>query len=482
MTEFTIRNARLSSHAAPVDVVIRDDVIASIEPNALNQPVSEKHVDAGGMLLLPGLWDEHVHTNLWAISRRRLDLTGVASAAEAVSLVAKHIDASHDEVFVGVNYRDALWPDLPTAAALDAITGERPVVLVSGDVHGTWLNSAAMARFGVSADTAGVISEDEAFRVQVLANEIDDATLDAWVAEALAEAASRGVVGIVDFEMRDSAADWVRRSANGQLNMRVEASVYRSHLDDAIREGRATGTVLDARGLVRAGYFKVITDGSLGTRTAWCSRAYPNGSHGGANVDFAELSAEVARAHAAGITPAIHAIGDWANTAVLDMFEALDVHGRLEHAQQVAAADVPRFAELGVTASVQPEHAMDDRDVAEQLWGSALDDSYRLRSLVDAGAALAFGSDAPVAPLEPWQAIASAVHRRRNGRDAWLAYESLSFEQALKASTRGVRIEIGQEADLMLVDPDVARFDADELRVVRSALTIVAGEIVHSML
>lgn len=474
MTDLSIRKARIfNGPAEPVDLAIRDGVITAIAPEL---PAGGRELPADGRLLIPGLWDEHVHTNQWAISRRRLDLTAASSAAQAVALVAEAIRASRDEVFVGVNYRDALWADTPTASALDAVSGMRPVMLVSADVHGSWLNSAALAKFGVTEHRDGLISEDEAFRVQQLANHVDDVLLDAWVAEALADAAARGIVGIVDFEMRDSAADWVRRSAAGQLPVRIEASVYRPHVDAAITEGRATGRVLDAAGLVRAGYFKVITDGSLGTRTAWCSHAYPGGGFGAANVDYEELADEVARAYAAGIVPAIHAIGDRANTAVLDLFERLGCRGRLEHAQQVAPGDVARFAALGVIASVQPEHAMDDRDAAEALWASALDDSYLIRTLLEAGATLAFGSDAPVAALDPWFGIASAVFRSRDGREPWRPDEAITLAQAIAASSRHQCIEPGAPADLVLLDADPRVVGVEQLRTMPVAHTVVAGQ------
>lgn len=480
MSDLVIRNARLDG--ALVDVTVSDTVIDSVTPATGHSTASSvikpiRTIDADGRWVLPGLWDEHVHVNQWAISRRRLDLSSARSAAEAVALVAAAHPRSSDEILVGVNYRDPLWTDAPTAEALDAVTGERPTVLVSADVHGTWLNSAAIRRFGVTQHREGLIAEDEAFRVQQLANQVDDRTLDEWVAQALHEAARRGIVGLVDFEMRDSAPDWVRRSAAGLVPVHVEASVYRQDLDRAIAERRATGTVLDEAGRVRAGYFKVITDGSLGTRTAWCSRPYPDGSHGAANVDYDELTDLVRAAKAAGIVPAIHAIGDLANTAVLDMFERLGFGGRLEHAQQVNRADLPRFARLGVIASVQPEHAMDDRDAAEQLWGSALDDSYLLRSLVDAGATLAFGSDAPVAALDPWFAIASAVFRARDGREPWRASEALSVEEALRASSRHRTIAPGEPADLILVDRDPQHSTVEELRAMPVALTLAGGKV-----
>lgn len=476
MTDLVLRN--VAPFGGPtVDVALTDGVVTAIVDRF--DGLATEEIECGGRWMIPGLWDEHVHTNLWAISTRRLDLSSVSSAAEAVRRIAEALSTSTDEVFVAVNYRDALWPDRLSVAALDAVSGNRPVLLISGDVHGSWLNSAGLQRFGVTAHDDGRIAEDEAFRVQVLANQIDDAVLDDWVADALRNAAARGVTGIVDFEMRDSAPDWVRRSDAGLMSTRVEASVYRAHLDDAIADGRATGRILDRRSLVRAGYFKSITDGSLGTRTAWCSHPYPDGSFGAANVNYDELRADVARAHSAGIVPAIHAIGDRANHAVLNVFEELGIGGRLEHAQQVQLDDVPRFASLGVVASVQPEHAMDDRDAAEQLWGRALEGAYLLRSLQEAGAVLAFGSDAPVARLDPWHAIASAVWRSRDGREPWRSTEALTLREAIAASTRSAQIAVGMTADLVVLDRDPSRATVDELRELPVALTLLGGVATH---
>lgn len=475
MTELIIRNARLAN-GSQVDIAADAGVITAVGPTLDGNAVTE--VDAEGRTAIPGLWDEHVHTNLWSISRRRLDLSGVTSAADAISRVAEGLNDSPDDVVVAVNYRDALWADRLSVAALDAVSGERPVLLISGDVHGCWLNSAALRRFNVSVHDDGRIAEDDAFRVQKLAHQIPDPTIDDWVTQSLADAASRGVVGIVDLEMRDTASDWVRRSASGRLRQRVEACVYREHLDSAIDDGRSTGRVLDHRGLVRAGYFKCITDGSLGTRTAWCSHAYPDGSHGAANVDYRELEVVMARAHQAGIVSTIHAIGDLAVHEVLNVFERLGTGGRMEHAQQVMRGDLPRFAALGVLPSVQPEHAMDDRDTAEALWADALDGAYLLRSFIDAGSRLAFGSDAPVAPLDPWHAIASAVHRTRGDRDPWRAEEAVTLQQALSASSRYRELRPGEPADVVLLDADPSALTPAELRGMPVAATMVAGELI----
>src|SRR3546814_237098 len=169
-----------------------------------------------------------------------------------------------------------------------------------------------------------------------------------------------------------------------------------------------------------------LTGGSLGTRTAACSHAYPGaGGHGMLTVDHRTLLDMMTRATAAGLACFVHAIGDIANTSALDAFAATGAMGTIEHAQLVGHTDIPRFARLGVSASVQPEHAVDDRDLIDTVWAAQTAQPYPLRSLADAGANLLFGSDAPVTPLNPWAAIAGAVFRPRGGRDPWQAHERI---------------------------------------------------------
>ncbi len=194
----------------------------------------------------------------------------------------------------------------------------------------------------------------------------------------------------------------------------------------------------------------MITDGSLGTRTAACSHAYPGDphNHGMLTVDPATLVELMTRATGSGITSAIHAIGDIANSHALDAFAATGATGSIEHAQLVAHADIPRFARLGVSASVQPEHAIDDRDITDSIWAGQTAQPYPLRALADTGANLLFGSDAPVSPLDPWAAMAAAVFRTRDGREPWQPQQGVDAATALAASTHGgstaaARIEPG---------------------------------------
>ena len=221
---------------------------------------------------------------------------------------------------------------------------------------------------------------------------------------------------------------------------------------------------------------KVITDGSLGTRTAACSHAYPGDphNHGLLTVDPATLVDLMTRATGAGLASAIHAIGDIANSHALDAFATTGAWGTIEHAQLVAHADIPRFGRLGVGASVQPEHAIDDRDLTDTIWAGQTAQPYPLRALADTGANLLFGSDAPVSPLDPWAAMAAAVFRTRDGRDPWQPHERVEAATALAASTHGgsaagAALEPGDIADLALCASDPlaargARAAADERR------------------
>ena len=255
----------------------------------------------------------------------------------------------------------------------------------------------------------------------------------------------------------------------------------------AIRSGLKTGDVLDSRGLVTMGPLKVIVDGSLNTRTAWCWDPYPGlpAAHphacGVESVPLAELQGLMAAAHGAGLGAAIHAIGDRANTAVLDAFEALGMPGVIEHAQLVSEQDFARFKALGLAASVQPEHAMDDRDVADAFWAGRTGRAFALASLHRAGAELRLGSDAPVAPLDPWFAIASAVGRSRDGRAPWHPEQCIPADAALTASTRGrSAVRVGDVADVVVVEKDPLTLPADELRTMPVSATLLGGRFTWS--
>lgn len=468
----------------PVDIHIRGGKIVDIAPTGALRAQGDV-LDASGAWTVPGLWDNHVHTVQWALSSEREPLDDTMTAAEAAARMST-VAPLHDGRRVGSGYRDALWPDSPSLALLDRMTGVVATYLINADVHSVWLNSAALRREGFAADD-GVLREEDAFEVCRRLNAVEAGHGDRAIRSAGERAARRGVTGLVDFDMAWNAEAWPRRVASGFAAHRVEFAVYPFDLERAIAAGLRTGELLndvdptgESRGLVRMGPLKIITDGSLGTRTAACSHAYAGGEggHGMLNVRPEDLHTLLMRAAGAGLDVALHAIGDRATTAALDAITATGASGTIEHAQLVRHADLARFARLGVVASVQPQHALDDRELANRLWADQTSIGYPLASLRDAGVELRFGSDAPVAALDPWQAIAAAVTRTDDERDAWHPEERLSVDDALSASVRSA-LRPGDVADIVVCAENPLTASGDRLRGMPVVATLVGGRLTH---
>lgn len=476
----------LPTPGEPVDLVLADGRILDIAPTGNLRPRGVV-VDGDGGWLVPGLWDHHVHVVQWALSVGRIPLGSATSAREAATIMgtAPFVDGLR----IGVGFRDGLWADEPSLDLLDATTGDVPTYLVNADVHSVWLNSAAFRREGIEPPASGVLREEDAFEISRRINAVEPEIADRAVDRMARAAAARGVVGLVDLDMTWNDEPWQRRVARGFDALRVSYGTYPQHLDRAIAEGLRTGDPVRgaSHDLVRVGPLKAITDGSLGTRTAACAHPYPDdvGNHGLLTITPDELEQLMTRATAAGLECAIHAIGDVANAHALDAYARTGAVGTIEHAQLVAHADIPRFARLGVAASVQPEHALDDRDMTDAMWAEQSSQPYPLRALADSGANLRFGSDAPVAPLDPWAAMASAVFRTRDGRDAWQPHQRIDIDTAIAASTSGgstapAEIAPGALADLVIVDADPRTADERALRAMPVRTTLLAGRVTHT--
>lgn len=480
MNALTLTGARPYG-AEPVDVVIRNGVIAAIAPTG--QVAAEGEiVDVSGRWIGPGLWDSHVHFTQHVIRRRRIDLSATHSAQDVIDTTVAARAAGWpltNGMLMGYGFRDGLWSEPASIAALDAAISDVPVVLVSGDLHCGWMNSAATAFFGIELDETGLLREVPWIELLHSFDGASDLPLEAY-REAAQAAAARGVVGIVEFEKTDNITEWRERVANGLTSLRVDAAVWGDRLEDAITGGWRTGDPIDDDGLITFGRLKVVVDGSLNTRTAWCWDPYPgiDPSHphacGMESVPIPELRRLLERARGAGIEAAVHAIGDRANTEVLDTFADLGMHGVIEHAQLVREEDFDRFAALGLSASIQPEHAMDDRDVADRHWAGRTGRAFAFGSLHRSGAELRLGSDAPVAPLDPWISISAATARSRGERDAWHPEQRLPLDVALASSSR-TTLEVGQPADLVIIDRDPNACDRDELRDMPVAATLLGG-------
>jgi predicted amidohydrolase YtcJ len=238
---------------------------------------------------------------------------------------------------------------------------------------------------------------------------------------------------------------------------------------------------------ITMGPLKVISDGSLNTRTAWCCEPYADGTGLGApNQTTEELHELLTRAAAHHLEVATHAIGDAAVREALDVYAATGARGSVEHAQLIRRADVRRLADLGIRASVQPAHLLDDRDATEKVWADRADRCFALRWMLDDGVTLAMGSDAPVSPLDPWLAMAAAVHRSADEREPWHAEQALTPREALAASVDGQgTVAPGSRGDLVLLDADPlapaedSAAQADRLRDMQVHATWVAGRLVH---
>src|SRR5690606_19782062 len=240
---------------------------------------------------------------------------------------------------------------------------------------------------------------------------------------------------------------WPHRSPR----MRIRTAVYPEEL--AAAPG-PTGMVLEETGLVTMGPLKVIVDGALGSHSAYTREPYTDGhgyaGHGVLSVGPEALRDALATAKRQGLTAAVHAIGDAAAQVALAAIAEVGIQARIEHAQMLTDDDIDQMAALGVTASMQPAHLLDDRDATEAVWPGHGTQAFRFRDLVDAGVPLALGSDAPVAPLDPWLAMAAAVHRSADDRPAWHPSQQLQPREALAASTDGITaLGIGGPADVV---------------------------------
>ncbi|MEK0098753.1 amidohydrolase family protein [Streptomyces sp. A475] len=483
-TSLQLRNVRIGSGGPLGTVAITDGRVSAITPDVPPGPVDDVF-DARGRTLLPGLSDAHVHMVQWASARRRVDVSTASSAHEAAQQMARSAAAaaaSAGEPLIGFGFRDGLWPDRPHRDLLDR-AGGRVVALVSNDLHTAWLGPAALALLGRADHPTGVLREQEALDAVARLAKVEDTVADAGVADALRAAAARGVTHIMDFEYGDNVRDWTRRLNGAEPAVRVTCAIYPDHLEEAVAAGLRTGAPLPGTGgLARVGPLKLFVDGSLNTRTALCNTPYPGApddaqAWGILQTPPHELERIMARAAAHGIHSAVHAIGDRAGTIALDAFERVGCPGRIEHAQLVDAADLPRFARPDLILGVQPAHAPDDRDVADRHWAGRTHRAYAYADLLKAGAVLQIGSDAPVSPLDPWRGIAAAVHRGGGpDREPWHPEQAIGLTDALTAAAAGRRApHVGDPADLVLTDHDPADLAAHELARMPVHATLLGG-------
>jgi len=482
-----------------------------------------------GRAVIPALTDAHIHFTAYAIGRRELRLEGVDDFDTVVEHAAVAAAALPEGAWLlGGGWDHSRWGGRwPNAADIDAHTPDRPVFLTRKDGHSAWANSRALELAGIDDDTpdppGGSIQREKKHATGILfenaldlvRRRIPAATqverLDA-IRAAMIEAHSYGMAGIhlmPSLSAGDGAltlSDYQMLRALGQLKLRCLIHIGLDGLDDALRLGLRSG--LGDRWL-RIGGVKMFSDGSLGSETAEMLSHYEGRRHlGTATMSTDELNDAVRRALVGGIAVTIHAIGDAANRRVLDAIELAQMEisdqglgnespqppipNRIEHAQIVHPQDIPRFAQLGVIASMQPIHATADMEAADRLWGDRCASAYAWKSLQNAGATLAFGSDAPVEALNPWLSVHAAVTRQRPGNvppAGWYPEQRIDITSALRGFSVGAAAAAGAAheqgtllpgmlADLAILSADPFKINPSDLHAVGSELTMIEGEVV----
>jgi predicted amidohydrolase YtcJ len=468
---------------------------------------SPDRVDLGGRCVLPGFTDSHVHFPTWAMAQHEVRLEGTGSIDEALSRVRDALVGRRPGTWLqGRGWRSGDWrPQVePTKELLDELAGDMPIALMARDSHSLWLNSAALGQAngdlqvpgGVvevdeHGEPTGVLREESCWHFRDAYIETTDDEYVMAMRAALKLANARGVTAVHDKDgWLGALRFWQQLDAEGALSLRVWQSLPAEEADRLGELGIVSGF---GNPRLRLGYLKAFMDGTLGSQTA----RLLDGS--GVEITSRDELAELIRhASMAGFPIAVHAIGDRANRDALDAFEEtrdewqpLGLRQRIEHAQLLAAEDLGRFGELGVTASVQFSHAPSDRELADRLWAGKTEGAYAFRSLSDSGALLVNGSDAPIEELDPLAGIRAGVLRTLDERAPWHPEQAVTVEQALQASTvnpawlagderRRGKLIPGRYADLVVLDRDPVACPPEELPEVRVVATMLGGAWVHN--
>jgi predicted amidohydrolase YtcJ len=499
--------------------------VGSAAEIAAHRGPNTEMLDLQGAPVLPGLTDAHIHFTYYALSLQQIPIFEVPTLDEMLQRVAaKAATTPPGQWLIGWGWNQTLWPEprFPTRHDLDRVAPNHPVLLREKSGHSAVVNTVALRLAGLDGKTpnpaggellrdnngalTGMLLEDPA--ISLVADIIPEATdeeIDAAVLAAQANAHRFGLVAVHDLDGKRGFGTFQRLRNRGQLKLRAVTHISMEQLPYALGVGLRAGLGDE---WLRVGGLKLFADGALGPRTAAMIEPYENEpeNYGITIVDKEEMLEMASKASAAGLPTVIHAIGDRANHDVLDVFAALRAQEaeagiprsqrrhRMEHVQVIHPNDLPRLAELDVIASVQPIHATQDMNNVDAFWGKRGELAYAFRALLDSGARLALGSDAPVETPNPFVGIHAAVTRRRaNGypnAEGWHPREKLTVAEAIAGYTTGAAyaesletvmgsITPGKYADFIVIDRDLFTCDPMTIHETQVHRTVIGGETVY---
>lgn len=483
-------------------------------------------IDAGGRLVVPGFIDTHVHFVDGGFRLASVQLRDAKTREEFVSRIQAFAATQPAGSWItGGDWDHSLWGGaLPSREWIDGVTPNHPVWVNRLDGHMALANSVALEAAGVTRDTpnvaggeivrgaggepTGLLKDNAMALVDRVVPPPSDEMRDRALGAAMQYVAGRGVTTIHNMGSWEDLATFSRARQAGTLTTRIYGVVPLAdwaRLRDVVSRKEYGGA--DGRGdeWLRVGGLKGFVDGSLGSHTAAFHEPFNDAPQDrGLLVNTPDdLHRWIAGADGAGLQVMVHAIGDRANGLLLDIYErvirehgARDRRFRIEHAQHLAPADIPRFAKLGVIPSMQPYHAIDDGRWAERYIGDRIRTAYAFRSLIDTGAKLAFGSDWYVAPPAPLEGIYAAATRRTlddHNPDGWVPEQKISVEEALRAYTvnaayasfdeaRKGTIAPGRLADFVMLGENIFEIPREEIRNARVLMTFVGGRRVFDAL
>lgn len=478
-----------------------------------------------GRTVLPGFVDAHIHWMGMAEALHTVQLYDAVSAGDAVQRVAEHAHTvSVGQWIIGYGWSQDAWLTraFPTAADLDAVSPDHPVMLRARSGHAIWANTVAMRLCGIDAHTSdppgGEVLRDPAGQptgiflewsaMALIADRVPPRTPD-QIADQMARlqtvALAMGMTGFHDFDDQVCLSALIILRERGDLRLRAVKQINKAFLDSALHMGLRYGFGDD---WLRLGNLKIFADGAIGPHTAAMLAAYDGEpeNYGLVVTPAAEMRDLVLRATATGFPSTIHAIGDRAVRDVLDVYTAAREHEaglgiarsarrhRIEHVQLIHPDDAARLADLDLIASMQPIHATSDYEIADRFWGSRVPFAYNPRLQLDRGVVVAFGSDAPYDIMGPLAGIHAAVTRRRaNGDpspDGWTPDARIDVIEAIRAYTvapayaasvedRQGKIANGYLADLVVLDRDPLAVPPADLHALHVEATMVAGQWMH---